>query len=186
MRVAVLCSGSGTNLQALIDAADPLVEIVLVLSDKPEAAALDRARNAAIETRVEPWAGDRAEFTGRICRALETAQVELVVLAGFMRILGPEAVERFSGRIVNVHPSLLPAFPGGHAVADALESGVETTGVSVHVVDELVDHGPLLAQENVPVVPGDTVETLHARIQQVEHRLYPRVVAAIARGELKT
>ena len=157
-----------------------------MVSDRHDAAALERARQAGIRPVVVEWQGDRDEFTSRICDVIDEAGAGLVVLAGFMRILGPEAVRRFPGRILNIHPSLLPAFPGtmSQAVGGALSHGVKVTGVTVHVVDEQVDHGPIVAQVPVEVRPDDTIETLHARIQQEEHRLYPEVVAAFARGEV--
>ncbi|MGA7270022.1 MAG: phosphoribosylglycinamide formyltransferase [Acidimicrobiia bacterium] len=181
--IAVLVSGSGSNLQALIDRVDAY-RIAVAVADRDGIRALDRARLAGIPTRVVPWEGDRARFTTAICDAVEAYGVELVVLAGFMRILGPEAIRRYPGRIVNIHPSLLPAFPGADAVDQALEHAVRVTGVTVHFVDEEVDHGPIIAQVPVMVMPGDTVESLHARIQEQEHLLYPNVVSALARGEI--
>jgi phosphoribosylglycinamide formyltransferase-1 len=184
--IAVLVSGSGSNLQALIDRLDPsLSRISLVLSDRESAFGLERARAAGIPTAVIPWKGDRTRFTTEICDALERAGVQLIVLAGFMRILGPEAIERFPDRILNIHPSLLPAFPGAHALEDALEHGVKVTGVTIHFVDEKVDHGPIVVQEAVDVLDGDTAETLHTRIQAAEHRLYPVVVDAFCAGRLQ-
>lgn len=189
MRIAVLASGSGSNLQAIVDraASDPAypADVVLVLSDRRDAKALDRAVSAGIPTEVVEWAGDRGAFTTQICDAVDDTGAEGVVLAGFMRILAPEAVRRFPDRILNIHPSLLPAFPGGHAVEDALAHGVAMTGVTVHFVDEQVDHGPIIAQQAVPVLAGDTRDTLHARIQLVEHELYPEVVADFAAGRLR-
>lgn len=186
MRFAVLVSGSGTNLQAILDRM-PLgdAELVLVVSDRADAGGLARARAAGIPTAVVPWAGDRDDFTARVCDELATAGVEAVVLAGFMRILGPEAVRRFPDRIVNIHPSLLPAFPGAHAVHDALAHGVAVSGVTVHFVDEQVDHGPIITQVTVPVEPDDTVDTLHARIQALEHVVYPEVVADLVAGRIR-
>ena len=184
-----MVSGSGSNLQALIDAsADPSypARIVVVVSDRPGIRALERAGVAGISTRVVSWSGDRNEFTERVCDAVESSGAELMVLAGFMRILGASAVARFPGRIVNIHPSLLPAFPGAHAVEQALAYGVKCTGVTVHFVDEEVDHGPIIAQEAVPVEVDDDADSLHARIQAVEHALFPRVVAACADGRLTT
>lgn len=187
MRIAVLVSGSGSNLAALIDRGSALgAEIVLVLSDRPGIRGLERAAVAGIPTTVVEWAAqpDRPDFTRAICDAVATAGAEAMVLAGFMRVLSPEAVSRFPNRIINIHPSLLPAFPGGHAVEDALAHGAKVTGVTVHFVDEQVDHGPIIAQRAVPIAPGDDRETLHARIQRVEHELYPEVVGALAAGLL--
>lgn len=188
MRVAVLVSGSGTNLQALLEVApqpDSGYEVVLVISDRERVKALERAADAAIPTKVVPWSGDRAGFTTAICDAAEAAGARVLVLAGFMRVLGAEAIRRFPERIVNIHPSLLPAFPGTGAVAQALAYGVKVSGVTVHFVDEEVDHGPIIAQEAVPVLPGDTEQILHARIQETEHWLYPEVVKALVGGRLQ-
>lgn len=190
MKIAVLISGSGTNLQALIDAAaaDPSfgAEIVLVLSDRPRVKGLKRAEAAGIPTSVVAWRdhGDRDSFTAAVCDAVDASGAEVMVLAGFMRILGPGAVQRFPHRMINVHPALLPAFPGAHAVPQALAHGVKLTGVTVHFVDEEVDHGPIILQEAVPVEQGDTEDALHARIQKVEHRVLPQVVKALAGGKL--
>lgn len=188
--IAVLASGSGSNLQALIDAErdddDFGARIVVVLSDRADARALERARAAGIPTEVVPFEdhGGRAAFTKAMCDAIVDHGADAVVLAGFMRILGSEAMERFPDRILNIHPSLLPSFPGVDAVDQALEHGAKVTGVTVHFVDEKVDHGPIIAQEPVPILPGDTGETLHARIQQQEHLLYPAIVKAFAHGQL--
>lgn len=185
--IAVLASGSGTNLQALLDTSEICPHIRLVASDRPGAKALDRAREAGIETGVVRWDDypDRGAFSSALADLVEEKGCKGVVLAGFMRILAPTFVDRFPGRILNIHPSLLPSFPGGHAVEDALQHGVKVTGVTVHVVDELVDHGPIVAQRAVAVQPEDTVESLHARIQVEEHDLYPDVVSAFVHGELK-
>jgi phosphoribosylglycinamide formyltransferase 1 len=186
-RIAVLASGTGTNLQALID--DPHVgsAIVLVVADTPGAGALDRARRKGIRgVIVEPAAHpSRGEFDHALRGVLEEEGVDVVLLAGYMRILGPEVVGAFRDHILNVHPSLLPAFPGAHAVRDALAWGVRVTGATVHLVDEEVDHGPVVLQEAVPVLPEDDEATLHARIQEVEHRLFPRAARLLAEGRLK-
>ncbi|NND85061.1 MAG: phosphoribosylglycinamide formyltransferase [Acidimicrobiia bacterium] len=187
MRIAVLVSGSGSNLQALHDAGDDLgAEIVLVASDKPDAYGLERARNAGIPTAVVRWADhpDRAAFTAALCDEVEDAGAEALVLAGFMRILSAEAVARFPHCILNIHPSLLPSFPGARAVEDALAHGARVTGVTVHFVDEQVDHGPIIAQRPLLIEDGDDADSLHARIQRIEHQLYPEVVAAFAAGRL--
>lgn len=156
-----------------------------MISDRPGVRALDRAAAAGIATEVVAWNGDRDACTNDVCALAEKAGAGALVLAGFMRVLAPDACARFPNRILNVHPSLLPAFPGAHAVAQALEAGATTTGVTVHFVDEEVDHGPIIAQVPVPVRAGDTVAELHGRIQAEEHRLYPEVVAAFARGEVR-
>lgn len=178
--IAVLASGSGTNLQALIDDSDIRPHIVAVLSDRPGVGALERAKHAGIRTHVTSWSdyATRAEFSAALADVVEETGAKGVVLAGFMRILSPAFIDRFPGRILNVHPSLLPAFPGAHAVEMAVEHGVKVTGVTVHIVDEKVDHGPIIAQQAVDMEVGDTVESLHERIKVVEHEIYPRVVRA--------
>jgi phosphoribosylglycinamide formyltransferase-1 len=188
--IAVLVSGSGSNLQAIIDAAaadlDYGATIVTVISDRPGGRGLERAAEAGIPTRVVPWeqSTDRASFTTAVCDAAEEAGASALVLAGFMRILTKEAVDRFPNRILNIHPALIPSFPGAHGVRDALVHGVKVTGVTVHFVDEQVDHGPIIAQTPVRVLAGDTEESLHARIQIEEHKLFPEVVKAFAKGRL--
>ena len=187
LRVGVLLSGSGTNLQAILDATGTDYEVSLVLSDKADAPGLDRARTAgvpAVHVDPKPFGG-RDEFNAALVEALRAHDVELVCLAGFMRILAPNFVRAFENRILNVHPALLPAFPGGHAVADALAWGAKVTGTTVHIVDEEVDHGPVVLQEAVAIEPGDTEETLHERIKVVEHRLYPEAIRLFAAGRVK-
>ena len=170
--IGVLVSGNGSNLQALIDAGLP---IAAVASNRKDAYALVRARAAGLPTAtfgLECHA-NREERDLMMATWLEEHGVELVVLAGYMHLLTPPFLRRFPDRIVNVHPSLLPAFPGAHAIADALAAGVETTGVTVHLVDEGLDTGPVIRQEPVPAEPR---ETLEERIHAVEHRLLPQVV----------
>lgn len=181
----MLASGSGTNLQALIDAADPEVNVRIVISDRDGVGALTRAAEAHIPTEVIRYGdfGGRDEFSQAIVDS--TRQLDVLVLAGFMRILSPVAVDHFRERILNIHPSLLPAFPGAHAVAQALAHGVKLTGVTVHFVDAEVDHGPIIAQRTVSVEPGDDEAALHRRIQEVEHELYPEVVSAFVRGKIR-
>jgi phosphoribosylglycinamide formyltransferase-1 len=186
-RVAVLASGSGTNLQALLD--DPAVgrAVALVVSDRAEAKALDRARSSGIraihlDPKRHPSPGDH---DAALLSLLRDEAIDVVCLAGYMRILGPELVRAFWGRMLNIHPSLLPAFPGANAVRDALAWGVKVTGCTVHLVDEEVDHGPIVAQEPVLVLEDDDEETLHARIQEVEHRLYPAAVRALLEGRVR-
>ena len=186
-RVAVLASGTGSNLQALLD--DDVVgpAIGLVVSDRAEAKALDRARSAGIEAvHLDPKAHESREAHDRaLVDLLQDRGIELVCLAGYMRILSPGFVRAFWGRTLNVHPALLPAFPGAHAVRGALSWGVKLTGCTVHVVDEEVDHGPILAQEAVPVLDDDDEASLHARIQEAEHRLYPSVVRRLLDGRVR-
>ena len=189
--VAVLASGSGSNLQALLDASrtDPGfgARIVVVISDRPGVAALGRAADAGVPAEVVSWGdfNEREEFSMAVCEAAQRHGAEALLLAGFMRILSPAAIDRFPNRIINIHPALLPAFPGAHAVPASLAHGVKVSGVTVHFVDAEVDHGPIIAQRAVAVEPGDTEETLHARIQREEHRLFPEVVKAFAAGRLR-
>jgi phosphoribosylglycinamide formyltransferase 1 len=170
--IGVLVSGRGTNLQALLDAGLP---VVAVASNRSGAPALERAScaTAAFELADFP---DRAARDAAMASWLEEQGVSLVVLAGYMHLLTPVFLERFPDAVVNVHPSLLPAFPGAHAVEEQLAAGVAESGASVHLVDDGVDSGPVLAQERVPVLAGDTPETLHQRIKSVEHRLLSEVV----------
>lgn len=173
--IGVLVSGSGSNLQALLDANLP---VVAVASNRADAYALERAARAGVPTQVfelERYP-DRAARDREMADWLESHGVRLVVCAGYMHLLTPEFLRRFPHRVVNLHPSLLPAFPGAHAVRDALAAGVAETGVTVHEVDEGLDTGPILAQETVPVHAGDTEETLLERVHAVEHRLLPAVV----------
>ncbi|RZV47203.1 MAG: bifunctional phosphoribosylaminoimidazolecarboxamide formyltransferase/IMP cyclohydrolase [Acidimicrobiia bacterium] len=184
--IAVLISGRGSNLRRLLEMqSQSAYDIVLVLADR-DAAGLEWAETHDIPTRIVRWRDhpDRAAFTAAICGEVEAFGCEFVVLAGFMRILAPVAIERFPERIINIHPSLLPAFPGAHAVEDALAAGVSETGVTVHVVVEDVDAGPILAQRSVPIHPDDDADRLHARIQEQEHSLYPAVIDDLARQTL--
>lgn len=170
--IGVLVSGSGTNLQALIDAGLPIAGVA---SNVPGAYALERARRAQIPAAVFELGAFASRETRDLAMAgwLEEMGTRIVVCAGYMHILTPAFLERFPGAVLNVHPSLLPSFPGTHAVRDALAAGVTETGVTVHLVDEGVDTGPVLAQERVAVLPGDTEETLLERLHAVEHRLLP-------------
>ena len=182
----MLASGSGTNLQALIDAPEIRPRITIVVSDRDGVGSLERAASAGIETAVVPFGdhADRESFSVAVADTVEGSGAKGVVLAGFMRVLSPPFIDRFPGRILNIHPSLLPAFPGSRAVESALAGGAATTGVTVHFVDEKVDHGPIIAQHQVPIEPGDDVATLHRRIQRVEHRVYPEIVRRFVTGDL--
>lgn len=192
-RLGVLGSGKGSNFVAIADAiaaGQVPAEVGIVISDVAEAGILAhaRARGMAAEFiapgRFRTKLDDDAELS--FVRRLQEAQVDLVVLAGFMRVLKSNFLRAFPQRIINIHPSLLPAFPGLEAWKQALDYGVKFTGCTVHFVDDGVDSGPILGQEVVPVMPGDTTATLHARIQQAEHRLYPAMVAALAQGRVKS
>ena len=186
-RLGVLISGRGSNLQALIDAiADGRLdaEIALVISNRPEAQGLERARRAGIETLVISHQGhaSREAYDGLLVSELQSRGVELVCLAGFMRLLTRVFVDAFPHGILNIHPSLLPAFAGVDAQRQAFEHGVKITGVTVHLVTTELDAGPIVAQRAVAVADDDTVETLSARILEEEHRVYPEAVARVLRG----
>ena len=187
-RVVVLASGSGSTLQALLDATDPAFAVVAVGSDRVGAPALDRARAAGVDTfTVLP--GDHAhrpDWDAALAGAVADHAPDLVVLAGFMRILGPPLLERFGGRTINTHPALLPSFPGAHGVRDALAHGVKVTGCTVHLVDDGVDTGPILDQAAVRVLPGDDEASLHERIKDCERTLLVGVVGRLARGAAAT
>ncbi len=194
MKIAVFCSGNGSNLQALIDAARPAApdgesrnaEIALVVSDRPACRALERAASAGIPTfAFQPKDYDSKEdFERQIGERVDAAHCALIVLAGYMRILSPWFTNHYSGRIINIHPSLLPAFPGAHGISDAWKSGVKITGCTVHAVVNVVDAGPIIEQRAVRIEPSDTLETLEARIHAAEHQLLPDVVRRIAIGEI--
>jgi len=187
--MVVLVSGHGSNLQALVDAsADPAygARVVLVVSDRPDAYGLERARRAGIRTAVVRLADhpDRPSFDRALRDVVGAARPDVVCLAGFMRVLGPDFVRAFPNRIVNTHPSLLPAFRGAHAVREALAYGVRLTGCTVHLVDEEVDHGPVLFQATVPVEYDDDEASLHERIKREEHRLLPAAARLVAAGRV--
>jgi phosphoribosylglycinamide formyltransferase-1 len=188
-RLVVLASGSGTNLQAILDTLHGRegIEVAGVGSDKPAAPALERAREAGVETAAFP----RDEYAGREARDaamgawIEARGADLVVLAGYMQLLSPAFVARFRDRVVNIHPALLPAFPGLDAIGQALAAGVEVTGVTVHFVDEGVDTGPAIVQREVAVPPGRDQDRLEEAIHAVEHELYPEAIRMIARGTVR-
>jgi len=188
-RIVVLASGSGTNLQAIVDKLHGrgLVEVVGVGSDKPGAGALERAAGAGIDTAVFP-ADAYADRMGRDAAMgdwVESHHPGLVVLAGYMQLLSEPFVARFAGRIVNIHPALLPAFPGLDAIGQALEAGVEKTGVTVHFVDEGVDTGPAILQRELAVPPGRERDELERAVHALEHELYPEAIRMIARGRVR-
>jgi phosphoribosylglycinamide formyltransferase-1 len=191
MKIAVLASGSGSNLQALIDRLhqdeNSGLEIDVVISDRRKAYALTRAKEAGIPTnvvRVQDFP-DRDAFDAEISKILDRCGVELIVLAGFMKLFQPGFVRKYRNRIINIHPSLLPAFPGAHPVTDTLAYGVKVSGVTVFFVDEGVDAGPIIAQVSVPVFDDDDEESLLKRAHIEEHKLYPQVIRRYAAGVLE-
>ena len=190
LALGVLLSGSGTNLQALIDAiaAGRLdARIAVVVSNLPEAHGLTRARTHGLPAAVLSHRdfASREAFDARLVEILRKHGVELVALAGFMRLVTRVLLDAFPGRVLNIHPALLPAFPGLHAERQALEHGARITGVTVHFVDEQADHGPILLQAAVPVFTDDTEQSLHNRVQRQEHRLYPLAIQLIAEGRVR-
>ncbi len=189
LKVAVLASGSGTNLQSIIDqtvAGRIAAEIVLVISNNPDAGALERAAQAGIPTACinHREFGSRQNFDQKVVRALQEAGTELVVLAGFMRIISDVFLAAFPQRIINIHPSLLPAFPGLHVQQKAIDYGARFSGCTVHIVDGGVDSGPIVIQAVVPVSSDDTEETLAARILKQEHKIYPQAIQWFAEGRI--
>ncbi len=190
MPAAVLISGSGTNLQSFIDAVEAgrlALDIVTVLSDRPDAYGLQRARQAGIATQVLEATADmeREQYDRRLLQALERHAPRLVLLAGFMRVLSPPFVRRFAGRMLNIHPSLLPAYRGLHTHRRVLAAGDTEHGCSIHFVTDELDGGPLIAQAVVPVQADDDEQRLSARVQEREHKLYPLVAAWFAAGRLR-
>ena len=189
LRLGVLASGRGSNFQSIIDAVDNKAlkaEIVLLITDNPAAFAIERAKKHGIEYLVirpkEFSSGD--EFYGKISGELQSRGVDLVILAGFMRIIGKPLIDVFPNRIMNIHPALLPAFPGLHAQKQALEHGVRIAGCTVHFVDEGMDTGPIIIQAAVPVYPDDNEETLSERILKFEHKIYPEAIRLFAEGRI--
>lgn len=190
-RVGVLISGRGSNMVSLAEAAQAPgypAEIALVISNIPDVAGLDRARGFGIATATvdhRPFGKDRQAFERAVDEALRVNQIDLIVLAGFMRILTPWFVARWEGRMINIHPSLLPLFKGTHTHCQALEAGVTEHGCSVHFVVPELDAGPVILQAKVPVLPGDDEETLAKRVLVEEHKLYPAALAEVASGRAK-
>lgn len=187
--LGVLLSGSGTNLQAIIDAIarrELNATIQIVISNRADAYGIERARKHGIPTAVIPHKDfpSRETFEASLISTLQASGVQLVILAGFMRLLSPVFIRAFPQRIMNIHPALLPSFPGTHAQRQALERGVRIAGATVHFVDEEMDHGPIIAQAAVPVYPDDTEVTLSARILAQEHRIYAQAIQLYAEGRL--
>jgi phosphoribosylglycinamide formyltransferase-1 len=188
MRFGVLVSGQGTNLQALLDAQAggriTPATIAVVISNKPDAPALARAAKANVPALVIEHGSDRVAFEDKLLAALAEHAVDAVVLAGFMRVLTAHFVDRWRERIINTHPSLLPAFPGANAAQQAIAHGAKVSGMTIHFVDGSLDGGPIIAQEPVPIFEQDDANALQARIQLREHQMLPEVVRDLARGEL--
>ena len=188
-RIAVLLSGRGSNFEAIADnvAAGRInAEIAVVLSNRPDALGLERARQRGLPTVVLPSKGlEREAYDRQVVAALREKQVDLVCLAGFMRVLSPHLVREFRDRILNIHPGLLPAFSGLEAQRQALEYGVKVSGCTVHLVDEFVDHGPIILQACVPVLDDDTPETLSARILREEHRIYSEAINLVLNDRIR-
>ncbi|RCX15341.1 phosphoribosylglycinamide formyltransferase-1 [Fontibacillus phaseoli] len=189
-RIAVFASGQGSNFQALVESSRAgklgSTEIVLLVCDKPQAPVVERARQAGVDTFLFTPKGyaRREDYEAEIVAELEKHQVDLIVLAGYMRLLTSVLVEPYAGKMINIHPSLLPAFPGKDAIGQAWEYGVKVTGVTVHLVDGGMDTGTVVAQEAVPLLPDDDIQTLEDRIHQAEKRLYPQVVSWFASGRV--
>ncbi|MBY0097918.1 phosphoribosylglycinamide formyltransferase [Mesobacillus maritimus] len=187
-KIVVFASGNGSNFQALLDAVhngNLQAEVSLLVCDRPGAFVIDRAKNAAVPFFVfQPKEFlDKEEYESQILALLKEKKIEWIILAGYMRLIGQTLLQAYEGRIVNIHPSLLPAFPGKDAVGQALEAGVEQTGVTVHYVDAGMDTGEIIAQEVVEMIPDETSDSLQAKIQKVEHQLYPRVVKMLLDGK---
>lgn len=191
MNIAVFCSGNGTNLQAIIDAIRKRklkgAKIALVISDNHNAFALKRAKKAKIKSIVVEAKNfeTKSDFEKEIIKYLKLERVKLLVLAGFMRIIGKDLLRAYKNRILNIHPALLPSFKGAHGIKDAFDYGARVTGVTVHFVDEKMDHGPIILQEAVPIKEGDSLGSLEERIHKVEHRIYYEAIGLFASGKLK-
>lgn len=177
VKAAVFASGTGSNFQAMVEA-DLACDVVLLVCDKPGAAVLNKAARRSVPTFVfDPKTfGSKAEYEAAIIEKLHEAGVTWIFLAGYMRIAGATLLQAFEGKIINIHPSLLPAFPGKDAIEQAYYKGVEKTGVTVHYIDEGIDTGPIIAQESIDIFPSDTIDALRTRIQSLEHNLYPQVI----------
>ncbi|MFH1593457.1 MAG: phosphoribosylglycinamide formyltransferase [Candidatus Omnitrophota bacterium] len=190
MNIAVFASGSGTNLQAIIDSisrGEIKAKLSLVVSDNKDAFALTRAKNAGIGTFVlSPGSfPSREGYDKEIIKRLERDNIDLIVLAGFMRLVSGYFVNRYKNKIMNIHPALLPSFKGVNAIKDAFESGAKKTGVTVHFIDELMDHGPVILQETVDINENETLKKLEEKIHKVEHKLYPKAVKLFVEGRLR-
>lgn len=178
IKAAVFASGTGSNFQALMDEKDLACEIVLMVCDQQNASVIEKAANHKVPTFIfNPKAyASKVAYENQLVQKLQELNVSWIFLAGYMRIVGPTLLQAFENKIVNIHPSLLPAFPGKDAIGQAFQAGTRTTGVTVHLIDDGVDTGPIITQESVAVLPDDSIDTLKMRIQKTEHRLYPKVI----------
>ncbi|MDD5408877.1 MAG: phosphoribosylglycinamide formyltransferase [Candidatus Omnitrophica bacterium] len=191
MNLAVFASGNGSNFSAIIKAirrAKIKVKSVILVCDRPEAFVIKRAKNAGVQVVLVNRAdfASRADFETAIIQRLKSYKIDLIALAGFMRMLSPDFVRRYRNRILNIHPSLLPAFKGAHAIKDALDYKASSTGVTVHFVDEKMDHGPVILQERIKIRSCDNLASLEKRIHALEHKLYPQVIRLFCSGKIKS
>lgn len=190
-KLAIFISGSGTNMENLIKVSKagkiPGAVISLVISDQPAAGGIDKARKLGVPVQVveRNKFGSKKDFEAQIFHLIDEARIDYLLLAGYMRILSNDFVRRYPGRIINVHPSLLPAFPGAHGIKDAFEAKVQETGVTIHFVDEGVDTGPVILQRKVPVAPGEALETLEAKVHAVEYEVYPEALNLVLSGKIR-
>lgn len=189
INIAVFCSGNGSNFQAIADSLKNgtiRAKIALMVCDSPGAFALERAKKMSIKSVLIERKDFKSknEFENEIIKNLEEENIELICLAGFMRIISPTLLEKYPDKIINIHPALLPAFKGTHAIRDALEAKAKTTGVTVHFVDQEMDHGPIILQESLEIKDGDTEDSLAERIHQIEHQLYPEAIKFFVEGKL--
>jgi len=190
MNIAVLASGRGSNFSAIIRAAKKgkiKANLSLLVCDNPKAGAVGRAKRAGVKiamVRREDFSS-RDDFERKIIEHLQQNNIDLVVLAGFMRMLGPELISRYENKIINIHPALLPSFKGAHGIKDAFDYGVKVTGVTVHFVDGQMDHGPIILQSPLRIEKGDTPESLEAKIHKLEHKIYPEAIQLFLEGRLK-
>ncbi len=190
MNIAVFASGRGTNFGAIVRAVKKgkiKANLSLLVCDNPKAGAISRAKRAGIKIALvkrEDFA-NKKDFENKIIAYLKENKIDLIVLAGFMRLLGPELVSKYAGRILNIHPALLPSFKGTEAIKDAFDYAVKVTGVTVHFVDEKMDHGPIILQKAVQIKEDDTLESLETKIHKIEHQLYPEAIRLYVEGKLK-
>jgi phosphoribosylglycinamide formyltransferase-1 len=190
MNIAIFCSGNGTNFQAIAEAVkkgEIKAKLALMVCDNPQAFALERAKKLGVSAYLieRDRFKSKKEYEQEIIQRLETEKIDLICLAGYMRIVGKEILQKYKNRILNIHPALLPSFKGTQAIKDALDYGAKVTGVTVHFVDEEMDHGPIILQRGVEISPGESEETLAEKIHTLEHQLYPLAVKLFVEGKLK-